>query len=484
MTVLAPDLRLPQTDAQLRSLLHHSQRVALEQGQPQILSFSQAIPALDPYAVLDQLSDPDEPRFSFGRSLHHPQGSLMVAAGALWQVTLQGAGRFPRAKQLSQQILNQCHGVGDPHPLAGPRILCSFSFFPTVPHGSPFPATTLFLPRWLIAQQGDRWIAVVNQRITPETHLRDLMIGLTHQMEQITTVARTGSPAWCPPQQDPHLSALDTQPLRQAICSVLERIHQHQIQKVVLSESHTLPLPHPLPLPSLLQRLHRIYPDCTVFSFSRGPGPTFLGASPERLLSLQRGCFMVDALAGSAPRGETAPQDRQLGQQLLTSIKDRHEHALVVASITQQLTRLGLESTLSSLPHLLKLSTIQHLHTPIHGSVPSHLSPLDLVAALHPTPAVAGTPTELACEQIRHWETVDRSLYAAPLGWLDGQGNGEFIVGIRSALLEPHQLRLFAGAGIVADSDPDREVHEIYLKLGALLQALTADRESPLHSHS
>jgi menaquinone-specific isochorismate synthase len=120
----------------------------------------------------------------------------------------------------------------------------------------------------------------------------------------------------------------------------------------------------------------------------------------------------------------------------------------------------------------LQLSNIQHLQTPIHASVPAHVHLLDVVAELHPTPAVAGVPREIACDIIRRHERFERSLYAAPIGWVDHQGNGEFAVGIRSALINGQEARLYAGAGIVAGSDPDRELAEIQLKLQALLNAL------------
>jgi menaquinone-specific isochorismate synthase len=122
---------------------------------------------------------------------------------------------------------------------------------------------------------------------------------------------------------------------------------------------------------------------------------------------------------------------------------------------------------------LLKLSNIQHLWTPIHAKLKPSIHPLEIVAQLHPTPAVAGVPTEIALAQIRHYETFDRSLYAAPLGWIDCQNNSEFIVGIRSALIKGDRARLYAGAGIVAGSDPEKELAEIQLKFQALLKALT-----------
>jgi menaquinone-specific isochorismate synthase len=127
---------------------------------------------------------------------------------------------------------------------------------------------------------------------------------------------------------------------------------------------------------------------------------------------------------------------------------------------------------MSPTPQLLQLLNIQHLWTPIQANVPTGVHPLEIVAELHPTPAVAGTPREISQEQIRRYETFDRGLYAAPLGWVDHRGNSEFIVGIRSALIDGDRARLYAGAGIVAGSDPDKEVAEIQLKLQALLKAL------------
>jgi menaquinone-specific isochorismate synthase len=132
----------------------------------------------------------------------------------------------------------------------------------------------------------------------------------------------------------------------------------------------------------------------------------------------------------------------------------------------------GLSPRHSTPPGLLRLPHIQHLHTPICADVPRHVSPLALVEALHPTPAVAGVPTQTACDLIQQEEPCDRGLYAAPFGWVDPYGNSEFIVGIRSALIQGNQARLYAGAGIVDGSDPARELAEVQLKLQAIAEAL------------
>ena len=133
---------------------------------------------------------------------------------------------------------------------------------------------------------------------------------------------------------------------------------------------------------------------------------------------------------------------------------------------------LGLKPKFNTSPQLLRLANIQHLHTPIQAVLPEGLTPLSLVKRLHPTPAVAGLPRPTASQLLKATESFDRELYAAPIGWIDANGNSEFVVGIRSALIDGRQARLFAGAGIMAQSDPRRELAEVKLKLQALLGTL------------
>jgi menaquinone-specific isochorismate synthase len=261
---------------------------------------------------------------------------------------------------------------------------------------------------------------------------------------------------------------------RSAVISALKSIHNHQFSKLVLAHALDVIAPLNFNIIDSLSYLRKCYPDCCIFSISNGEAKHFIGASPERLISIQERQLVTDALAGSYPRGKTLQQDKKFANKLLTSEKERREHQAVIDFLTQRLYQLGLNPQQSPIK-LLQLSNIQHLWTPIYAKIPKHIHPLEIVAKLHPTPAVAGVPTEIACEQIRQYETFDRSLYASPLGWLDAQGNSEFIVGIRSALIEGNKARLYAGAGIVAGSDPDKELAEIQLKFQALLKSLVVN---------
>jgi menaquinone-specific isochorismate synthase len=181
----------------------------------------------------------------------------------------------------------------------------------------------------------------------------------------------------------------------------------------------------------------------------------------------------TEALAGSAPRGNSASEDATLAQALLHSEKDLREHRLVLESIARRVADLGLKLEHASQPRVLGLANVQHLHLPISASLPAGVHLLDLVARLHPTPAVGGTPREPAVAAIARLEPFNRGLYAGPQGWVDHRGGGEFFVGIRSALVDGRTAMVYAGAGIVAGSSPEKEFAETELKFKALIEALT-----------
>ncbi|NET61638.1 MAG: isochorismate synthase [Symploca sp. SIO2E6] len=279
-----------------------------------------------------------------------------------------------------------------------------------------------------------------------------------------------------------HLPVPSETLFKSSVISALKSIQANQLSKIVLANAIDVVLPRQFKLVNSLDNLRQTYPDCYIFSTSNGKGQNFIGASPECLVSIQNRQLVTDAIAGSAPRGKTAAEDADLAHRLLCSEKERREHRFVLDFIIERLSELGLKPQMPPTNQLLQLSNIQHLWTPITAQLLTDIHPLEIVAQLHPTPAVAGVPTKMAQEQILALETFDRSLYAAPLGWVDYQGNCEFIVGIRSALIASAQslsdssstcrARLYAGAGIVAGSDPHKELAEIQLKFQALLRAL------------
>jgi isochorismate synthase len=214
-----------------------------------------------------------------------------------------------------------------------------------------------------------------------------------------------------------------------------------------------------------------------VFAVVRG-GRWFLGATPERLVRVRHGEVSAMALAGSAPRGQSPEDDRRFGEALLASAKDRVEHAIVVEMVRHSLSGACDAVSVAEAPALLKVSNVQHLHTPIAARLRGGSTIFDLIERLHPTPAVGGVPRAAALDWLRRREGLDRGWYAGPIGWIDGRHEGEFAVAIRSALLSRDEALLYAGCGIVAGSDPDAEYGESQLKLRAVLAALGANGQA------
>jgi isochorismate synthase len=223
----------------------------------------------------------------------------------------------------------------------------------------------------------------------------------------------------------------------------------------------------------LVGHLERSYRRCYGFGWRTG-GATFIGASPELLVRLDRGTITSNPLAGSARRGEGDEEDRILAEALMRSVKDRVEHRFVVDDVAKRLAPFSISLDVPAAPSLKKMATVQHLSTRISGEARPEAEILELVGALHPTPAVGGTPREAAQAFIDKAESFDRGWYTGGVGWIDSAGDGEFAIALRCALLEGTRAHIFAGAGIVGDSIPDLELLETRLKFRPMLELLAA----------
>jgi menaquinone-specific isochorismate synthase len=198
---------------------------------------------------------------------------------------------------------------------------------------------------------------------------------------------------------------------------------------------------------------------------------SFLGATPERLVTVRGRTVETGALAGTTGRGDTPEEDEWLARELLGDEKNAHEHELVAGAIRDQLRPFA-ASVATGERRVRRLATVQHLETPITAELGTDEHVLSLVEALHPTPAVGGLPPDVALRTIRDTERFDRGWYAAPVGWFDAAGYGSFAVALRSAVAREDTATLFAGVGIVGDSDPDREWDEVDLKYRPMLDEL------------
>ncbi|MBN3869501.1 isochorismate synthase MenF [Nostoc sp. JL33] len=436
----------------------------------QIVSISQEIDLVDPLLVLDKLTQANEINFYFEDK---GKGEAIAAIDAVAKLQIDGADRFSQAEYFIKSCLKNIINFGNANlPFSGPHFFCYFSFFDkNIQLDYPFPSATIFLPRWQVAVKNQRCVLVTNIIINESVNIQRLLENLQNKIEFIQSLEYYSANIDCFPANFYKKSVTNAAQFKRSVVSALEKIRSSHLSKIVLADILDVKSSNHFNLVRSLNNLRQIHPNCYIFSTSNGKGQNFIGASPERLISINNQQLITDALAGSAPRGKTPAEDAANANRLLNSEKEKHEHSLVLDFITQRLCQLGLLPQILA-PRLRQLSNIQHLWTPISATVPPNIHPLKIVGQLHPTPAVAGAARDVACAEIRRYENFERGLYAAPLGWIDSQGNCEFIVGIRSALIDGDRARLYAGAGIVAGSDPRKEFAEVQLKLQALLKAL------------
>jgi isochorismate synthase len=258
-----------------------------------------------------------------------------------------------------------------------------------------------------------------------------------------------------------------------AVTEAVGRIRDGELEKVVLARTLEVEAGRPLDAKRLLHRLRAVEPHGYVFAAPIRDGASLVGASPELLVSLRRGEVRATPLAGTAPRAGDPDEDRANADALAASAKNREEHAVVVRAVAAALGPWCEPLSWDPEPVLLETANVWHLATRFVGRVrdPS-ASVLDLVDALHPTPAVCGTPTDAARGVIAEQEPFDRGRYAGPVGWIDARGEGEWAIALRCAELSGERATLFAGAGIVAGSEPASEADETGRKFRAFLDSL------------
>lgn len=372
-----------------------------------------------------------------------------------------------------------------------PRLYGGFSFHaaPEVSGAwSDFPAGRFRVPAHEVRiDGGDAWLLATREdHGTAAEDVREELRRLEERIERAPSVdgGNGAGPARIGTGIEERVSALtdgdgpanvgdERERWIRGVQEALDEVRAGRLEKVVLARTLDVAADSAASPVRAYRRLRADNPRSTLFFFQPEPGTAFLGASPELLGAARDAVFRATAVAGSAPRGESDEEDRALGRALLESEKDRREQAIVAEEIRRCLApRLGAVSVGS--PHLLRLARIQHLESAVEGRLPAgrglHL--LDLIADLHPTPAVCGRPRDHALEALRRSEPFERGWYAGPVGWFGPSGQGEFVPGLRSAVLHGGAWRLFAGAGIVEGSDPVREWEETGVKFVPMLRAL------------
>ncbi|MDS0298793.1 isochorismate synthase [Halogeometricum sp. S1BR25-6] len=414
-----------------------------------------------------------------------PDEATVVGEGAAATVTADGPHRFDRVREAAEELFSS----GDVHAgteAARPRLFGGFAFHADSAHGPPwedFPGARFVFPRVQVTYTDeagdDAWLTV--NAVGPDADADAVEERLDRERERLASLPDPG-PVADPPGVVDRRRTTARDDWNASVEAAVDRIHAGDLLKVVLAQALEVDLETPLSVPDVLERLGGAYPECYRFLVepdpepeSGRPRPSFFGATPERLVSLRGRTVETDALAGTTGRGETPAEDEWLAQELLDDEKNVHEHELVAETVREQLAPFA-SSVNAPERRVKRLATVQHLWTPVTATLSENEHVLSLVEALHPTPAVGGLPPETALETIRDTEPFDRGWYAAPVGWIDAAGYGTFAVALRSAVARGDVATLFAGVGVVEDSDPDREWDEVQLKYRALLDELERSR--------
>lgn len=476
--------------ARLGTLIARAEQQARTSGHSVLVSAAEAVADLDPLAVVQAMEQAAQADAGLSALLQagqafwaSPGGELTIAAfGAATVIVPTGPDRFANADLTWRSLLD--HAVLDDASRGalgtGPLLIGGFAFDPEGPRTAlwqGFPSTHLIAPALHVTASRDGCWLTTTVIVAPDG-TASTPLELLARFVSLALATHPGAHAERAERSLPSsLAFTDVQTKaswRTLVGDAIAAIDEGALDKVVVARAVQGVAPRAMHVAALLDRLRVVHRSAYVFGYWRG-NQAFVGASPELLVRVSGNDVTASSLAGSARRGATPREDATLAAELLASDKNRTEHAMVHDALRGALTELCDDVTSSETPSLLTLPHVHHLHTAVRARLRAGHSLLALASALHPTPAVGGSPREPALRFLREHERLDRGWYAAPIGWI-GRSGGELAVALRSALLsaDGRHATLFAGCGIVAESDPEQELAESEVKLRPMQSALEA----------
>lgn len=392
-----------------------------------------------------------------------------LSLGAAWSVTTTGRDRFSECEQQLQQLIPHWVELNPEESPLTPRLFLHYAFDENDPmeqEWQQLPNCELHLPRLqLNNRRGEQWISLSHtvdgeDSTTILQQWRDDLEMLQQLINQ-------------PPPENID-TRLTVQQRKQApIEEALHATRTEGCEKIVVGEAQMYSLNHPLDLRTPLQRLEQRNPQGVQLCLSRS-GRQFFAAPPEKLLHKSGASLQTEALAGTVPRGSNQDEEQAFEAQLNSDQKLQQEHHLVVDFIRQQLAAHSTTLEYPKLPVVHKLEHIQHLQTPIDAKVKAESSLFSLIAALHQSPAICGTPRGHALQWLRTHHNSRRGYYCGGAGWIDSNGDGEIHVLLRCGLTDGDGVTLYAGAGIIDSSARETEQHEIEIKINSMAEVLNS----------
>ncbi|MFC4404804.1 isochorismate synthase [Gracilibacillus xinjiangensis] len=331
-----------------------------------------------------------------------------------------------------------------------------------------FEGSQFRIPEYMLTVDENGYFLTTNTWIDPHSNVGKLASVLHEERNMLLNP---------PPQRSEGVNPIllkhevDPGEWKNLVREVTDYIDNHSVEKIVLARELQVELRKPCNITDVLRQLLTNQKNSYVFAWE-SEGACFIGASPERLVQVKNNHLLSTCLAGTAPRGKTTEDDKQMGQALLQDKKNREEHQIVVNMIRDAVLSCAHNVQIPEQPVIYPLQNLQHLYTPVRAELKHGYTLLDVVKKLHPTPALSGFPQNESLSFLREHETLERGWYGAPIGWFNRSFNGEFAVAIRSGLICDEKASLFAGCGVVKDSDPEMEYEETKIKFTPMLEAL------------
>jgi menaquinone-specific isochorismate synthase len=453
-------------------------------AEGRLVSYSLPAPGISASLLLQQAEGQERFFWQNGRDKIRFAGFGVTVQMMAW-----GGRRIADIRRKATTLFRQASLLSHPSDLARPRLFGGFAFdddFTPDNTWSVFHPAHFILPHYQLTQSGEESWMTINAMLPEDENLdeareqlNEALLARIKSLVQASAVD-LGQPLALSSANVSYPMTYDS--WVDKINEAISCIKTTALEKVVLSRVCELRSQERIDVCRALTYLNHHAAECTRFLFEPRPYHAFYGATPELLVQVSGKQVTTMALAGSMPRGATAAEDAAMAHQLLQSEKDCYEHRLVVESILRRLEPLSSQLQLPEEPEVYTLNYIHHLLTPINAQLRHSIGLLPLVETLHPTPALGGSPRPLALDFIRYAEPVPRGWYAAPVGWVDSNMDGEFAVAIRSAVAQERRVWLYSGAGIVADSHPQKEWAETALKFQPMFSALGVRSDQPQHT--
>ncbi len=447
---------------------------SLNEQYGRLVSVSMPCPDITLSGFLRHAHEQNQPRFYWESNRDRV---AFAGFGTAVEIMEWGEDRFADVERRTKELFDQSIVLDEVEPLAAPRLFGGFAFrddFVPDAAWADFTPAHFVLPHYqLVSISGDKWLTINTHmpvEETPDDYLGELREALIERIEALRETAQTRFEQHAPTSKQvtypmPYETWMNN------ITDATNRMKQHELNKVVLSRVAEVRFDKPVDIDSALGYLADHYAECYRFLFEPRPGRAFYGATPELLVGVHGQLVNTMGLAGSIQRGKDRDEDNAFATTLLNDPKERYEHQLVVDMLTERMGTIT-DHLQTGDTGIYKLSNIQHLYTAIEGRLKTDSGIIPVVEALHPTPALGGDPRDVAMQLIGDYEPVPRGWYAAPVGWVDRHMNGQFGVAIRSAVAQGKRVWMYAGAGIVKDSIPQKEWDETALKFRPMMDAL------------